>query len=93
MTDLDLIYKNRREQIYDYLKEHNLSAVVFEDSEDKRDVSIRYLTGHPSDAVLILFADRSSVLIPWDENLAALKAHADKIVPYTEYGRSNVLAV
>ncbi len=93
MTDLDLIYKNRREQIYDYLKEHNLSAVVFEDSEDKRDVSIRYLTGHPSDAVLILFADRSSVLIPWDENLAALKAHADKIVPYTEYGRSNILAV
>ena len=93
MTDLDLIYKNRREQIYDYLKEHNLSAVVFEDSEDKRDVSIRYLTGHPSDAVLILFADRSSILIPWDENLAALKAHADKIVPYTEYGRSNVLAV
>lgn len=93
MTDLYLIYKNRREQIYDYLKEHNLSAVVFEDSEDKRDVSIRYLTGHPSDAVLILFADRSSVLIPWDENLAALKAHADKIVPYTEYGRSNVLAV
>ncbi|MCR5761803.1 MAG: Xaa-Pro peptidase family protein [Treponema sp.] len=93
MTDLNSIYKARREKIYDYLKEQNISAAVFEDSEDRRDVSIRYLTGHPSDAVLVLLADRRCILIPWDENLAAMKAHADKVIPYTEYGRSNIAAV
>lgn len=93
MTNLDSIYKARREKIYDYLVENNISAAVFEDSEERRDVSVRYLTGHPSDAVLILFADRRSVLIPWDENLANLKAHADKLVPYTVYGRVNSKAV
>lgn len=93
MNNLDSIYRNRREKLYDYLNETNLSAAVFEDSEERRDVAVRYLTGHPSDAVLVLLADRTSILIPWDENLAALKAHADKVVPYTEYGRSNTLAV
>ncbi len=93
MTDLASIYKMRRQKVYDYLKAHNIAAAVFEDSEEKRDVSIRYLTGHPSDALLILAAEGSSVLIPWDENLAAKKAYSDKMVPYNIYERTNTKAV
>ena len=93
MTDLDSIYKGRREKIYDYLQEQHISAAVFEDSEDRRDVSVRYFSGHPSDALLILFADRRSYLVPWDENLARQKAHADIVIPYTRYNRTNTIAV
>lgn len=92
-ANLDKIYASRREKIYSLLKEKNLGAVVYEDSEDKRDPSIRYLTGHPSDAVLILTADGNSTLIPWDENLAELKAHSDKVIPFTKFNRRNITAV
>ena len=86
--DLDRIFKARREKVVSYLKEHALAAAVFEDSEDRRDVSIRYFTGHPSDALLVLTADGAECLCPWDENLAAQKAHVAELVPYTAYDRS-----
>lgn len=86
--DLDRIFKARREKVVAYLKEHSLAAAVFEDSEDGRDVSIRYFTGHPSDAVLVLCADGYECLCPWDENLAAKKAHIGRIDPYTQFDRS-----
>lgn len=91
--DLNAIYKERRRKVCSYLKEHNLAAVVFEDSESCRDVSIRYLTGHPGDAVLVLTAKGTATLCPWDENLAKEKAHIENIVPYTNFERTNTKAV
>ena len=93
MNDLQSIYKQRRQKVYDYLKAHDIAAAVFEDSEDKRDVSIRYLTGHPSDALLILAAEGRSILLPWDENLASTKAFVDEVIPYNTYERTNTKAV
>ncbi len=93
MENLDKIYKSRRDKVCSYLKENNIAAAVFEDSEERRDISIRYLTGHPSDAILILGADGFCTLTPWDINLAAQKAHADNVVPYTQFDRSNIKAV
>ncbi len=92
-VNLDEVYRKRREKVYDYMAQNNISVAVFEDSEDSRCSSLRYLTGHPSDAVLLLSAERTSILIPWDENLANERAHADKLIPYTKYGRDNIKAV
>ncbi len=92
MTDLNLIYKARREKIYDYMKNHNISACIFNDSENRREPAVRYLSGHPSDALLILL-ERKCFLIPWDENLAAQKAFADEIIPLTSFGRSDLTAI
>lgn len=91
--DLDKIFRARREKMFSYLKEHGLSAAVFEDSEDGRDLSVRYFTGHPSDALLVLTADGAECLCPWDENLAAKKAHVGKMVPYTRYDRAAEKAI
>lgn len=92
-ADLASLYTLRRTAISFFLHANNISAVVLEDCEERRDPSIRYLTGHPDNALLILTADGKSILVPWDENLAAQQAHVDKIIPYTRYGRDNVKAV
>ena len=75
------------------VKEHSVFAVVFEDTEGARDVSIRYLTGHPSDAILIITQKGESVLTAWDENLMKEKAKADRLIPYTTFERKKKRAI
>ena len=92
-ADFETIYRERRERVYSYLKEHGIKAVIFEDTEGCREPALRYLTGHPSDAILILTDDKEAVLCPWDENLAKERAHADRVIPYTKFGRTYLSAV
>lgn len=92
-TDLKSLYKMRCEQVAFYLTAHNIAAVVIEDCEERPDASLRYLSGHPNNAILIITASGKSILIPWDENLAALYGHADKVISYTRYNRNNLKAV
>lgn len=86
------IYSSRREKIVEYLKSHNVGAAVFVDSEAHREPAIRYFTGHTSDAVLVIFQNGASVLVPWDEILAKKIAFCDKVIPYTKYKNSDVEA-
>ena len=67
--------------------------MVLCDREGMRNPSIRYLTGHPSDSVLFIFADGRTLLLPWDINLAQIKATATEIKPYNDYGRTLSQAV
>ncbi len=90
--DLNLIYKKRCEKLSSFLKEKNIFAAIFDDSEDNRDSSLRYLSGHPSDALLIVLDSGKSFLFPWDENLASIKAHADEIIPLTKFKCNKVSA-
>lgn len=87
------IYSGRREKIIEYLKNNNIGAAVFIDSEAHREPAIRYFTGHTSDAVLVILQNGTSVLIPWDEILAKKIAFCDKVIPYTKYKNSAVEAV
>lgn len=87
------IYKNRCKKVVEYLNNNNLGGAVFIDSEAHRDPTIRYLTGHPSDAVFIIFETGKNILIPWDEILASKISYADKIIPYTKYKNSDIQAI
>jgi Xaa-Pro dipeptidase len=87
------MYKHRRNKVYDWLIENEISTAVFQDSEAKRDPAIRYLTGHPNDAVLVLAASGEAVLLPWDENMAQKMADANKIIPFTKFKQQMVPAV
>ena len=87
------IYSERRARFIEKMKAENIDAVIFEDSEDKRDASVRYFCGHPSDAALILNQSGACVLIPWDENLARQNAFADRIIPSTRYERNTLRAI
>lgn len=87
------IYKKRKQKVAEYLSSHEIGAAVFIDSEARREPAIRYLTGHPSDAVLIVFDNGKDILIPWDEILARRQAFFDKLIPYTKYKNSELQAV
>lgn len=79
------ITKERVERLAQRMQEMNVDVAVFIDDEDSRSRNVRYFTGHPSDALLIVGRDRHTVLIPWDVNMAAQCAIADEVVPYTKF--------
>ena len=80
-------YQPRLEKIWDWMAQESLAMVMFEDTEGRRDQTIRWLTGHPGDALLFLSLDRRALLVPWDFNMAKAYAQADFIVPYSEFER------
>lgn len=67
------------------MQKMGVDVAVFIDEEEARSASIRYLTGHPSDAILIVGRDAHTVLIPWDVNMAKRRAVADEVIPYTDF--------
>lgn len=87
------VFQERREKIYAWMAAENISMVMFEDTEARRDPSIRWMTGQPGDALLFLSADKRSVLVPWDINMARLYANADEVFPYTAFGREALKAI
>jgi len=93
MQDMNAVYRSRRERVAKFISSRGIAAVRFEDFESGRNPSVRYLSGHPSDAFLVIAADGSSVLVPWDENMAHKLASVDAIVPYTSFGRSSEAAM
>lgn len=87
------IYAARRMAVAEYLTQNEIGAAVYIDSEEHRDPAIPYLTGHNADAIVIIFSDGYTYLIPWDENLAKKNAFYDKLVPYTRYKCKDIDAV
>ena len=88
--DLDLIYKTRKSILSTYMRDNKIGACLFIDSEEHRDPCVAYYSGHASDAVLLIFSDSYSVLIPWDENLARKNGHYDRLVPFTRYKNNEI---
>lgn len=80
--------RQRQKAFFQILRDKKIDVAFFEDTEGRRDPSLRYFTGHPSDALLVLTAEGQSILIPWDVNMAQEMATVDSILPYTDFGRT-----
>ncbi|MCL2763571.1 MAG: aminopeptidase P family protein, partial [Treponema sp.] len=80
-------YQGRLEKIWDWMAQEEIALVMLEDFEGKRDATIRWLTGHPGDALLFLSIDRKTLLMPWDILLAKAYSKADIVVPYNDFDR------
>lgn len=91
--ELKTMYAARKNRLFAYMKEHGITAVVFEDCEERRNPAVRYYSGHPNDALLVMSAAGKTVLVPWDDILAHERAIDCKIVPWNKYGRESVRAV
>lgn len=91
--ELKKFYHNRKEKLFNFMEENNISAVVFEDSEENRDSSVRYFTGHPSDALFIASKNKKCALVAWDENLAKQMSVDVPVFSYNDYKRQNICAV
>ena len=86
-------YSARLSKIWDWMAQEGIALLMLEDTEGRRDQNIRWLTGHPSDALLFLSVERSSLLVPWDINIAMLHGEADILLPYTEFERQPIKAL
>jgi Xaa-Pro dipeptidase len=67
---------------------NGIYAAVLEDFEHQRSSMVRWLSGHPMDALLFLFSSGQSVLVPWDANIARERSAVSEVIPYTEFRRS-----
>jgi Xaa-Pro dipeptidase len=83
----------RRSRVAARLQADGIGAALFEDVEGRRDPAVRYLTGQPGDALLVVAADGRSVLIAWDITLARLLASADEILAYNDFARIPIRAL
>jgi len=81
-------FRDRQARLAAWLARAGMHACVIDDFENLRNNSLRWLTGHPMDAMLFVFADGATVLVPWDVNMANGHAVVGEIIPYTEYKRS-----
>ena len=81
------ITKQKLKSLYDSLETLGIDFLYLNDSEDSRNVNLKYLTGHPEDATLFLDVEnRMSTLIPWDYQLSKIYSEADRIINIEEYG-------
>jgi Xaa-Pro dipeptidase len=86
-------FRLRQKKLADRLAGDGLLACVVEDFEHRRTSNLRWLCGHPMDALLFVFATGKTVLVPWDMLMAEQKGVADQVIPYAQYGRSPRAAV
>ncbi len=80
-------FEDRRARVAARLREAGIAALLIEDTEGRRDPSIRYLTGQPGDSLLVISAEGPAILVAWDVNMAEALASVDTILPYTEFQR------
>lgn len=86
-------FASRRQALSERLRADGIGMALFEDTEGRRDPSIRYFCGHPGDALLFIAADGRSLLVPWDVNMAAAMASIETVIPYTDFKRSPFAAM
>jgi Xaa-Pro dipeptidase len=87
------IYQARLQKMYGWMVQEEIALVMFEDAEGRRDSTVRWLTGHPGDALLFLSQSQKNLLVPWDVSLAAAYSRADMVVPYNDFDRMPIRAI
>jgi Xaa-Pro dipeptidase len=86
-------FRGRQARLAEWLQRNGLFACVLEDNEGGRTSNLRWLCGHPMDAMLFVFASGSTVLVPWDANMAAERAVVGEAIPSSDFKRSSRDAV
>ncbi|MGA2975368.1 MAG: Xaa-Pro peptidase family protein [Spirochaetia bacterium] len=86
-------FRGRQARLAEWLKRAGIHACVIDDFENQRCSSLRWLSGHPMDALLFIFASGVTVLVPWDVNMAQERSVVDQVIPYTDLKRSSREAV
>ena len=85
--------KEKIDAILADMKSRGIDVVLFSDFETGRNKNLLYLSGQPSDANLLLFADGSTTLIAWDMIVAGQLSEVDTLVDVGEFNRSYRAAV
>ena len=87
-TEAAEAFRSRQARVAEWLTRNGVYAAVLEDFEHQRNSAVRWLSGHPMDALLFVFSSGKSVLVPWDINVANERGVVAQVTPYTEFKRS-----
>jgi len=82
------VFRQRQARLAAWLAQAGVDVCIVDDFEAQRTSTLRWLCGHPMDAVLFVFAKGKTVLVPWDVHLANQRSEVDQVIPYTEFKRS-----
>jgi len=82
------VFRQRQARLAAWLARAGVDVCIVDDFENQRTSTLRWLCGHPTDAVLFVFAKGRTVLVPWDVHLAEKRSVVDQVIPYTEFRRS-----
>ena len=87
------ISEEKYETLIHFLQETQLDVLMILDYEEGRNVNLHYLTGHPSDAFLLISSSGESVLAPWDINIAEKHSEVDEFVDLSNFKYNWNLAI
>lgn len=74
------ITQEKMDLLTKFMDLQDIDLIFISDWEHSRDVNMRYLTGHPMDAYLIITAGGETCLVPWDVGLAEDHAEVDTLI-------------
>ena len=74
------ITEEKFESILKFLEEKKIDVLLITDNENSRNVNLQYLTGHPTDATVLIKSSGESFLLPWDVPLAEKHSEVDEII-------------
>ena len=87
------ITEEKFESILEFLEEKKIDVLLITDYENSRNVNLQYLSGHPTDATILINSSGESFLIPWDVPLAEKHSEVDEIINPANFNFNIFLAM
>ncbi|MFW9819321.1 MAG: M24 family metallopeptidase [Candidatus Thorarchaeota archaeon] len=87
------ITQEKYEILLKFLRENQIDVLMIYDFEIARNINLQYLSGHPSDAILLISKAGESILIPADYQLANEYAEVDEILDIRNFKYNFHLAI
>ena len=87
------ITEEKFESILNFLEEKKIDVLMITDYEDSRNVNLQYLSGHPTDATILINSSGETILIPWDVPLAEKYSEVDEIINPANFSFNPTLAM
>ncbi|MHA1194442.1 MAG: M24 family metallopeptidase [Promethearchaeota archaeon] len=81
------------ESILKFIEEKKIDVLMITDYENSRNVNLQYLSGHPTDATMLINSSGESTLIPWDVPLAEKHSEVDEIINPANFSLNVFLAM
>jgi Xaa-Pro aminopeptidase len=90
---LRAITEEKFELILKFLEENKIDVLLITDSENSRNVNLQYLSGHPTDATMLIKSSGESFLIPWDIALAEKHSEVEEIINPANFSFNTLLTL
>jgi len=87
------ITEEKFESILKFLEDKKIDVLMITDYENSRNVNLQYLSGHPTDATILINSSGESILIPWDVPLAEKHSEVDEIINPANFSFNIFLAM